>query len=225
MPGGLDRDLEPRLARGGAGDRADRDDAGAGRELAAERLAQVAHGRGGGEGDVVGAARGLDRLGLGLLADGLIEGDGVDLGAALAQRVGKHVAGGGGADDEDAASLDRGLRQRLDQRLGDRALGHDVGGDAVRGELLAVPGPIAATVAPASALASSPAAPSASNSSRAPLAQVTQTSEYSPIASTAARTSAVVDARLDPDRRQLDRLGAERAQRARRGRSPARGRG
>ena len=64
---------------------------------------RLRHGRGGGEGDVVGALGGLDRLVVGLLADGLVEGDDVDLGAALAQGVGEDVAGLGGAGDEDAA--------------------------------------------------------------------------------------------------------------------------
>ena len=95
---------------------------------------RLAHGRGGGEGDVVGALGRLDRLRVGLLADRLVEGDDVDLGAALAQRVGEHVAGLGGAGDEHAAALDLDLGERLDQRLGDEALGDDVGGDPVLGE-------------------------------------------------------------------------------------------
>ena len=159
---------------------------------AAERLGQVADGRGRGEGDVVGALRRLDRLRLGLLADRLIEGDGVDLGAALAQRVGKDVAGLGGAGDEDPAALDLDLGERLDQRLGDEALGHDVGVDAVLGERLArCPGPIAATVAPASARASRPGRRQRLEQQPRAVGLVTQTSEYSPIASTAARTSSL----------------------------------
>ena len=49
--------------------------------------------------------------------------------AALAQRVGQHVAGLLGAGDERAA--DAAARERLDQPLGDRARGHDVGLDPV----------------------------------------------------------------------------------------------
>ena len=82
---GFDVDLEAGVGGGLAGHGADRDDAGGAREAVAERLGQVAHGRGRGEGDVVGGLGGLDRLGAGLLAHGLVEGDDVDLGAAAAR--------------------------------------------------------------------------------------------------------------------------------------------
>ena len=121
------------------------------REAFAERLGQVADGRGGGEGDVVGGLGGLDRPGARAPRDRLVEGDDVDLGAALAQRVGEDVAGLGGAGDQDPLALDVDLGQRLDQRLGDEALGDDVGAMPRRRERRAVPGPIAATVAPAQA--------------------------------------------------------------------------
>ena len=52
---GFDVDLEAGGAGGLAGDGADRDDAGVRREAVAERRGQVGDGRGGGEGDVVGA--------------------------------------------------------------------------------------------------------------------------------------------------------------------------
>ena len=170
-PSAIARELLRNFPKGGKRRRKRKRNDGATRapagKLAAERLGQVADGRGGGEGDVVGRRRRLDRLGVGLLADRLVEGDVVDLGAALAQRVGKHVAGLGGAGDEHAASLDLDLGERLDQRLGDGALGDDVGGDRrARRSAAAVPGPIAATVAPASARASRPGAAIASNSSR-----------------------------------------------------------
>ncbi len=77
----------------------------------------------------------------------------------------------------------------------------------------AVPGPIAATVAPASARASRPAASIASNSSRTPLGLVRQISSYSRDRGDRLAHLRRVEARLDPDRRQLDRLGAEAAER------------
>ena len=55
-------------------------------------------------------------------------------------------------------------------------------------------------------------AASASNSRRTPLGLVRQTSAYSPIAATAGAHLLALDPRLDPDRRQLDHLGAEVAQ-------------
>ena len=102
------------------------------------------------------------------LGDRLVERDDVDLRAARAQRVGQHVAALGGAGDQRA--LDRHVRERLDEPLGDRALGHDVGLDAARrAARAAVPGPIAATVTPASSRASR----RRSSSSSAPLGEVT----------------------------------------------------
>ena len=171
-------------------------------------LEEEAHGRGGGEGDVVGArARAASVAVVERLGDRLVERDDVDLGAALAQRVGQHVAGLGGARDERAASTGT-SRERLDQRLGDRALGHDVGARSrARAAPRAVPGPIAATVAPASARASRPAARRRSNSRRTPFGLVRQTRSYARRASGASPAQ-----RLDPDRRRLDHLGAERAQ-------------
>ena len=167
----------------------------------AQRFDEVVDGRGGGEGDVVGGLGGLDRLGVGVLAHRLVEGDDVDLGAALAEGVGEDVARLGGAGDEDAAALDLDSGQCLDQCLGDEPLGDDVGGDAVLGEGSGGPGPIAATVGlscphlllsrPASALASSPASSSASNSSAPRWGSVTQTSAYSRIRSIARRTSSL----------------------------------
>ena len=81
---GFDVDVEAGGADGVAGDRADRGDAGVGGEAVAERVGEVADGRGGGEGDVVGGLRRLDGLLVGGLADGFVEGDDEDLCAALA---------------------------------------------------------------------------------------------------------------------------------------------
>ena len=125
----LDVGLEPVLAQRGGGHRADGDDARVGARRAAGGVEEVGHGRGRGEGDVVGLQRGGAGVGVELLGHGLVEGQHVDAGAALAQRVGEDVAGLGGAGDQRAGDGDG--RQRLDQRLGHRALGHDVGLDAV----------------------------------------------------------------------------------------------
>ncbi len=170
--------VEPRLPRRLAGDRADRDHPGAFGEAPAERLGQVSDRRGGGEGDVVGFPGRLDRLRRRLLADGLVDGDVVDLGAAVAEAVREDVAGLGRAGEEDATAVDLDLGEGIEQGLGDEPLGDDVGLDPVRRSApLAVPGPIAATVAPASARASRPAARSASNRRRTPFGLVRQTTE------------------------------------------------
>ena len=97
---GLDVHLQAGLARGLAGDRADRDHPRRSREAVADRGEQVADRRGRGEGDVVGARGGLDRGRVGILADRLVERDDVDPRAALGERVGQDVAGLGGAGDE-----------------------------------------------------------------------------------------------------------------------------
>ena len=117
------------------------------REAVAERLGQVVHGRGGGEGDVVGALGGLDRLGVGLLAHRLVEGDDVDLGAALAQRVGEDVAGLGGAGDEDAARpRPRRPASASTSASATKRSGTTSASDPVLGQRPRGPGPIAATV-------------------------------------------------------------------------------
>ena len=96
-------------------------------ERAAPASRKKRTGRGAGEGDVVGAQRGARSASASSgLGDGLVERDHVDLGAALAQRVGQHVARLGGAGDQRRASPAT-SRERLDQRLGDEPLGHDVG--------------------------------------------------------------------------------------------------
>ena len=58
----------------------------------------------------------------------------VDHGAALAQRLGKHVAGVAGAGDEDAGAGDgRGLLlEGVQQALGDVLVGDEMTGEAVR---------------------------------------------------------------------------------------------
>ena len=85
---------------------------------------EEAHGGGGGEQDVVGRGGGLAGGVVERLGDGLVEREHVDLGAALAQRVGQDVAPLGGACDQRARH--RHLAQRLDEALRDRPLGDDV---------------------------------------------------------------------------------------------------
>ena len=211
--------------------------AGCGGEVVAERFDQVADGRGGGEGDVVGGLGGLDRLGVGILAHRLVEGDDVDLGAALAQGVGEDVARLGGAGDEDAAPLDLDSRQRLDQRLGDEALGDDVGGDAVlgegagrarpdggdrscppgAGEFAAAPAPAASSTCSFSACRRVTQRPSVKAGRGQCLEQQVRAvragdADERVLADRGDRAPHLValDSRLDPDRRQLDHLGAER---------------
>ena len=96
---------------------------------------------------------------------------------ARAQSVGQQLAPAARARDERA--LHRHAGERLDEALGDEALGHDVGGDAVLDAARrVVPGPIDATRAPASARASRPPARRRANSSPAALGLVTQTRSY-----------------------------------------------
>ena len=100
----------------------------------ADRRDEVPHRRRRREGDVVGELRGLHRLRVGLLGDGLVQSDHVHLGPPFAKRVREHVPGLGGAGDEHRAVGRRRRLQRLHQRLGDRALGNDVGADPPRSQ-------------------------------------------------------------------------------------------
>ena len=160
----------------------------------------------------------VELLGVERLGDGLVQLQHVDLGAALAQRVGQHVARVARARDQRA--LHRHVAERLDERLGDGALGHARrrriavraqrarGARADRGDARAGE---RARVAPGAA--------SRSNSSRTPFGLVRQTRSYR------AGSGARPVERRDPDRRRLDDLGAERRAAAPPARSPARARG
>ena len=113
-----------------AGGRADRDEPRAGERAA--RGGEEAHRGRGREEHVVGGRRRVARVVVERLGDGLVQRDDVDVRAARAQRVGQHVAALGRAGDQ--RTLDGDVGERLDQALGDRALGHDVGLDAARAQ-------------------------------------------------------------------------------------------
>ena len=132
---GLDGHLQAVLARGGAGDRADRDHARR-RRHASARLEEEAHGRAGGEGDVVARPSGRSSWASSSgSATRVVQRQHVDLGAALAERVGQHVARLGRACHEHAPPLDRHRLERLDERLGDRALAAPRRRDAAAAQL------------------------------------------------------------------------------------------
>ena len=147
------------------------------REAVAERLGQVADGRGGGEGDVVGALRGLDRLRRraprapsrrGRRRRPRRRARAARRGGRRApRRRGRRAPGVPSTSTPASASTSASATKRS---------GTTSAAMPCSARARAVPGPIAATVAPASARASSPAAASASNSSRTPLGLVRQTS-------------------------------------------------
>ena len=126
----LDVRLEAVLAQRVARDRADRDDPRAVRP--ARGLDEEAHGRGRRERHVVGAERRGAGVVVERLGDRPVQREDLDLGAALAQRVGQDVARALGAGDERAAHGP--LGERLDERLGDRARRDDVRLDAARAQ-------------------------------------------------------------------------------------------
>ena len=153
--------VEAVLAQRRAGDRADRDDPRARREprRAARGLQEEAHRRGGGEGDVVGLAR-LPRAPARDSGSATVSYSASTSTSAprCAQRVGEHVARLAGARDQRARCTGT-PRERLARATPRRsARGRRRRGSRARPAPRAVPGPIAATVAPASARASSAAA-------------------------------------------------------------------
>ena len=111
--------------------------------------------------------RRVDRLG-----DRLVERDHLDLDAALAQRVGQHVAALARAHEQHASTTGT-SGERLDHALGDGAVRDDVGDDAVLAQRPRGARPHRGDAVPASARASRPFRSSAANSSLAPFGDET----------------------------------------------------
>src|ERR671936_53344 len=131
---GLDVDGEAGAPYSLTGHRADGDDSRPAREPVPDRPDEAPDGRGRGEGDVVGVRGGLYLRAVGFLGDRLVERDDVELGSPGAHRLGQDVPRLGGAREEDRPLGHVEVGERLDEGLGDGALGDDVSADSMLGE-------------------------------------------------------------------------------------------
>ena len=223
---GLDATSSPSSRARGAGDRADRDHLGGAREAVAGGVEQVADGRRRGEGDVVGRLRGLERRRVGRPRGRSRRARRRRPGRRA--RAAPRAARRGPRRRGRPAPAGRARRRRRAPRPAPRrrsAPGRRRRSRRARRAPPRCPGRSRRRSRWRARARRGPEPAIASNSSRDAVRAGQADERVGVQVGDRVADLVGVDPRLDPDRRQLDDLGAERAQASRRGRSPERVRG